>query len=739
MSKVEVFVRNNRPLPTESSRGIRCFSFPRLGSAHVPLHLLTAYLLPPPNCQGTVPLKNFFLCHFGRLSATLCLCLSLCLFSSCTRHPAPVTEALRHAGPNRQELKQLLAHYAQNPADSLKYRAACFLVENMRWHFGKKVTPSPNLWELFLLEDSLVRPWLQNSSYYKNDHGLHGYKYGAKKMLVWQAIGNSSTGEGFHPDITTIGADLLSQNIEMAFEAWESGWYPNLTFDEFCEYILPYRFNTEPVFPIRRQLRHHFLPLLQHDSLRGDAFAAMSWLNKYIDKFNWDWEEDPEVPDMGFYNIFYWQNSRMYCAHHIAIMGQVMRAAGLPVAEVYTPRWVDTNMGHSWCFVPNPAGGHTLFSAVYQQPGTVYKAHSPHRATKLYLRTFAAQPGTPLFLKNPGEEIPPGFADPCIKDVTGMFTHARRVETELTTPASGNALCWFAVFIRGQWEAVGWGTIDKERNMAVFEDIPLGLSGIAMLYQNGQLVPCSRLFTVTEDGAEVIAPSNAQVDITVTRKFPEKINLRDFVGEIVGAVIEGADNPGFDGAKVLGTIADTLNPYFQDIVLDSRENFRYYRMVAPQWSLHIAELEFLTRERLPGTSEASPLPVFGPGQPPQPVFYKFNGQMVAERPDSSAFDGDILTYNNKKRVGMDMGRRVTVDRIRVAPRNANNGIVPGNRYQLLYWDGRWVPHSTTVATHNYVTFGEVPGNTLYWLRNLDHGKEEQPFFYSGGRQVFANQ
>lgn len=150
MSKAVIFTQNTPPLPTESSRGIRCFSLPVIITVYAPIpnkilptiRQLTDWLLP-----------LFF----------LCLCLSL-TFSSCTRHPAPVTEALRHAGPNRQELKQLLAHYAQNPADSLKYRAVCFLVENMRWHYGKKVVPSPNLWELFLLEDSLVRPWLQNSS-----------------------------------------------------------------------------------------------------------------------------------------------------------------------------------------------------------------------------------------------------------------------------------------------------------------------------------------------------------------------------------------------------------------------------------------------------------------------------------------------------------------------------------------------------------------------------------------------
>ena len=46
---------------------------------------------------------------------------------SCTA-PSRLETALRQSGANRSELEKVLAHYE---GDSLKYRAACFLIEHM--------------------------------------------------------------------------------------------------------------------------------------------------------------------------------------------------------------------------------------------------------------------------------------------------------------------------------------------------------------------------------------------------------------------------------------------------------------------------------------------------------------------------------------------------------------------------------------------------------------------------------
>ena len=68
-----------------------------------------------------------------RLSGLLC---TLCFLASCSNSPSRLELALQLAGDNRAELERVLNHYAENKADSLKYRAARFLIENMPLHYG---------------------------------------------------------------------------------------------------------------------------------------------------------------------------------------------------------------------------------------------------------------------------------------------------------------------------------------------------------------------------------------------------------------------------------------------------------------------------------------------------------------------------------------------------------------------------------------------------------------------------
>jgi hypothetical protein len=69
------------------------------------------------------------------------LIISICfpLLFACNRRPSHLEQALALAGENRAELEKVLAYYSDGPADTLKYRAACFLIENMTGHH--EVTP----------------------------------------------------------------------------------------------------------------------------------------------------------------------------------------------------------------------------------------------------------------------------------------------------------------------------------------------------------------------------------------------------------------------------------------------------------------------------------------------------------------------------------------------------------------------------------------------------------------------
>ena len=60
--------------------------------------------------------------------------LFLILFFSCKK--SDIERSLTLAGDNAVELRKVLDHYSKNIDDSLKYKAAVFLIENMPGHYS---------------------------------------------------------------------------------------------------------------------------------------------------------------------------------------------------------------------------------------------------------------------------------------------------------------------------------------------------------------------------------------------------------------------------------------------------------------------------------------------------------------------------------------------------------------------------------------------------------------------------
>lgn len=146
------------------------------------------------------------------------------LFSSCKETNQRLEYALAFAGDNRSELEKVLTYYKD---DSLKLKACCFLIENMPRYFSytghvldsiKAIKASVD--KEGKLPDEKVDP-------------LKGFTYNHLPKIY---------------DAHVITADYLIENIELAFEEWEKRpWNKYVSFDEFCELILPYRIDNEPL------------------------------------------------------------------------------------------------------------------------------------------------------------------------------------------------------------------------------------------------------------------------------------------------------------------------------------------------------------------------------------------------------------------------------------------------------------------------------------------------------------
>ena len=102
-----------------------------------------------------------------------------------------------------------------------------------------------------------------------------------------------------------------------------------------------------------------------------------------------------------------------------------------------------------------------------------------------------------------------------------------------------------------------------------------------------------------------------------------------------------------------------------------------------------------------------------------------------------AFDNDVLSYTTTPGwIGVDFGKPQKVSAIRYSPRTDDNGIVPGNTYELFVFDNGWNSLGKQQAETDSLRFEDAPSGALFWLRCLDGGREERIFTYENGRQVW---
>ena len=156
--------------------------------------------------------------------------------------------ALQSAGNSRIELEKVLRYYKENSSDSLKYKAVCFLIENMPFYAYSDGEQLENYKSYYTCLKKSPKTPQQVADSVKE-------AYGSMKKLDKKR------------DILEVDSAYLCHNIDWAFKVWqEQPWGKNISFETFCEYLLPYRIGDEPLSYWRETYYEKYNSLL--DSLR---------------------------------------------------------------------------------------------------------------------------------------------------------------------------------------------------------------------------------------------------------------------------------------------------------------------------------------------------------------------------------------------------------------------------------------------------------------------------------------
>lgn len=249
-----------------------------------------------------------------------------CLLTCSCNLDKELEQALRLAGENKAELKAVLNHYKN---DSLKLKAACYLIKNMPYHYSRE--------EYYCsLEGEKYRP---DISVFKNKEEVKkhcdsllqcGYRKEQYKVF----------------DIVAIDSAYLVNNIELAFSVWQKAWAKNIPFKDFCRYILPYRAQTEKISSLRQKMMDRFVPMLDSAQVTTPLEACV-FLNNYLK--NVIKYQETGLPFYPTIDETY-RAGISQCDGICNLGAFIMRAAGIPVTVDQTI-WTKMDLGHTWCAV----------------------------------------------------------------------------------------------------------------------------------------------------------------------------------------------------------------------------------------------------------------------------------------------------------------------------------------------------------------------------------------------------
>lgn len=173
------------------------------------------------------------------------------IFIGCSKPNNELNLAFKLAGKNRNQLEKVLKHYSC-PQDSMKYKAAVFIMVNLTDSYtnsGKVYNGYRNVYSTL----SKVNKSQRNEIL----------------RIGLDSLGLNSKVET-KPTLRVISADYLIKHIDFAFHAWEnSRWSTKINFCDFCEYILPFKYDKEGISEYAETFHKTYAPFLKYLFFEG--------------------------------------------------------------------------------------------------------------------------------------------------------------------------------------------------------------------------------------------------------------------------------------------------------------------------------------------------------------------------------------------------------------------------------------------------------------------------------------
>src|SRR5574344_2067274 len=412
-----------------------------------------------------------------------------------------INQVLRQAGDNRPELELVLTHYADEPE---KLAVARFLIANLPAHYS--YSDSDAIQEYYnyaarILSDTLLTHEQQRDSL----------------LLVTDSL-YSDLKTNTNPDARIIKADYLIKNIDQSYAQWQTcPWARQLTFDEYLEWLLPYKaVELQELDSWRDTILAHFSDGLNHpikndveynttmgvaDMLRSEAQNKMHRNGLYT-RSGLPLLSAYLLPRQTFGNI----------PDYALTAVLTFRSAGIPAVLDETPVGSRFTAATRW-FVVLSDRGEQLTSAWDLSTGISRDFFPYERGPKVYRNTYAINQGRQEYRSKAKYLYPFDLGK---KDITEQYFLTSDLSLQVdkaTRERLVDRYVYIASAIRtnqdsdtvstdSRPEPEGWQIVDygkMRHGTACFKNMGREVLYMALGYDGGKLIPITAPFILHKD------------------------------------------------------------------------------------------------------------------------------------------------------------------------------------------------------------------------------------------------
>ncbi len=395
--------------------------------------------------------------------------------------PDNVKIMLDSAKSNKQELLKVINHYNKNASDSLKLKAAYFLISNM-------------------YQQAYYKAKLVDTNKTRVDFNVLDYPNYKTMVSAWDSIENKIgdidyVRDTIIYDLQYIKSNYLIKNIDLAFKAWQKPWARFLNFNEFCEYILPYRSTNEPIEDWREKLYNKYLWVDDSVKDKTNPVEAAIFINNDLKSwYKFDARFYRHPTDLGIDEMMKYKMGRCEDMTNLAIYA--MRSQGIPVMSDYTPAWPNTGNNHAWNAIIDKNHKVIIFMGGEFNP---YDYKLDNKKSKVYRKTFAIQEKSLAKIAPKYEKLPGWLASSHYIDVTKDYIPVADIKLKLTEQKPDSVhFAYICVFNSGEWKAIHWSKIYDD-NTVNFTDMGNDIAYLVAYYKNNKLIPAANQFIFTKD------------------------------------------------------------------------------------------------------------------------------------------------------------------------------------------------------------------------------------------------